>query len=73
LQVNKGEARGMPWFKLHQDINIALGGEIIPQDGAEQGQLANVVLLAELGNLRLGDRDRKLAGRGHGASRQKGN
>lgn len=34
-------------FKFHQYIHITLGSKIIPQYGAKQGQLTNVVTLAE--------------------------
>jgi len=55
LQVNEGKAGGMPWFKLHQDVYVAVGAKIFAQDGAEQGQFANIVLLAKLSNLLFGD------------------
>jgi hypothetical protein len=55
----------MAWLKVHQNIDIAGRGKVLPKDRSEQGQLTNGVLLAELHNLIMRDPDRELPGSGH--------
>ena len=38
----------MPWLKLHEDVHIASGAEIIAQNGTEQRKAPNPVPAAKL-------------------------
>jgi hypothetical protein len=51
LDRNKPKAHDMTWFKLDQHIYVAVRSEIVPQDRAEEGQSADMLFPAELGQL----------------------
>jgi hypothetical protein len=49
----------MAGLELDQDIRVAVGAEVLPQHGPEEGELPDVVATAELlyggsGNVKLG-------------------
>jgi hypothetical protein len=46
----------MAWLKLDEDINVTVRAEIIAQDRAEQGELANMMSAAEHCKLMCGNR-----------------
>jgi hypothetical protein len=49
LVVDEGEARRMAGLVLDEDVEVAVGPEVVAQDGAEQGEAADVALAAEIG------------------------
>jgi hypothetical protein len=49
LQPNETESRNMPGLELHEHVDVAIGAEVVPQDGAEEGESPDVVAPAELG------------------------
>src|SRR5215213_3478688 len=42
------QARHVTGLELHQDIDVALGPEVVPQDRTEEGQLADMATSTEL-------------------------
>src|SRR6185295_1302371 len=53
LETNETQSRHVSGLELDEHVDVALGPEILPQDGAEQGQPADVIAPAELGELVL--------------------
>ena len=47
----KTEARHVPGLKLHQHVDIAPGTKVVPQNGAEERQSADVIAPAEFSEL----------------------
>ena len=39
----------MPGLEFHKHVDVAIGAEVVPQDGAEEGEPPDVVAPAELG------------------------
>src|SRR5262245_30248198 len=59
LNGEKGEPRHVPWLELDQDVDVALGPEVLPQHRTEEGEPADVVLATEGGDGLPVDRDAK--------------
>ena len=38
LQPDEAESRHMPGLELHQHVDVAIGTEIVPKDGAEESE-----------------------------------
>jgi hypothetical protein len=51
LHGEECQARHMAGLELDKNIHIAVGTEIVSQDGAEEGQPSDVVSPAEIGDL----------------------
>ena len=47
LDADEVEARNMAGLKLHQYVDVTVGAEIVPKDGAKQSQSRDVVSSAE--------------------------
>ena len=47
LDADEVEARNMAGLKLHQYVDVAVGAEIVPKDGAKQSQPRDVMPPAE--------------------------
>ena len=47
LDADEVEARNMAGLKLHQYVDVAVGAEIVPKDGAKQSQPRDVMPSAE--------------------------
>lgn len=47
----------MPRLELDEHVHVGLGAEVVTQHGAEQRQPADVMAMAELGDLLAGNRD----------------
>ena len=47
LDADEVEARNMADLKLHQDVDVAVGAEIVPKNGAKQSQPRDVMPSAE--------------------------
>ncbi len=50
LHREEREAGNVPVLELHEDVHVAPGREIVPEDRAKQSQTAHVIALAELGD-----------------------
>ena len=47
LDADEFEARNIAGLELHQDVDVAVGAEIVPKDGAKQSQPCDVMPSAE--------------------------
>ena len=57
LDIEDAETDHLAGLKVDEDINVAVWPEIVRQDGAEQGEFADVIPPAELSDRVAIDRD----------------
>jgi hypothetical protein len=51
LHPDEGQTRSVARFELDEDVDVAVGSEIPPQDGTEEGQSTDVVAATEVSYL----------------------
>jgi hypothetical protein len=57
LDIEDPETDDLAGLEIDQDVNVAVWPEIVRQDGAKQGEFANVMAPAELSDSVAIDRD----------------
>jgi hypothetical protein len=55
LEGEEAEARNVAFLELHEDVHVARRSEVVTESGAEEGEPADVVPAAELGEFFVRD------------------